>query len=166
MVRLGKIIGTHGLRGALKFKPDNPESTALERLDCITLELGNSRNTHRVSEVSRAGGAVRLVLKGIGAIEAAQTLVGAIVMVPATELPHAGPKEFYYYQAIGCEVILTGGQSIGTVAEILATGANEVLVVHDNNRREVLIPVIDDIVREMDLPARRIVIEAVPGLFD
>ena len=64
---------------------------------------------------------------------------------------------------IGCEVFLTDGSRIGIIEEIIATGANDVFVVRGEGK-EVLVPVIEDVVKEIDVAARRVVIEAVPGL--
>ena len=81
------------------------------------------------------------------------------------ELPAAGPKEFYYHEAIGCEVVTLAGERVGLIEEIFATGANDVWVVRDGVR-EVLVPVIGDVVKAMDLEHRKMTIEAVPGLLD
>jgi 16S rRNA processing protein RimM len=86
-------------------------------------------------------------------------------MVRATALPAAGPGEFYYFDAIGCGVVTTTGLPIGTIEEVFSNGANEVWIVRDHSR-EYLVPVIQDVVKKMDLSARRVVIEAVPGLLD
>jgi len=92
-------------------------------------------------------------------------LKGAVVMLALADLPPARPGEFYYYEAIGCEAFLTDGTRLGTIEEVFATGANDVWVVRDG-QREVLVPVIDDVVKAMDLAARRVTIEPVPGLLD
>ena len=92
-------------------------------------------------------------------------LRGAIVMVAAAALPPAAPSEFYYFQALGCEIVTTTGLPVGTIEEVFSNGANEVWVVRDRSS-EHLVPVIEDIVKSIDLAARRIIIEAVPGLLD
>ena len=75
------------------------------------------------------------------------------------------PGEFYYYEAIGCEVATTDGRRLGVIEEVIATGANDVWVVRDG-AVEVLVPVIENVVKSIDLEARRMVVEAVPGLLD
>jgi 16S rRNA processing protein RimM len=104
-------------------------------------------------------------LEGVTTCEAAEALRGSTVFVAEEELPPAGVDEFYNFRAIGCDVITTEGRRLGTVAEIFETGANDVLVVRDG-ATEVLIPVIADVVKNLDFADRRILIEAVPGLLD
>ena len=77
----------------------------------------------------------------------------------------SGDGEFYYFQLAGAEVMLTDGRRLGTIEDIMSTGAHDVWVVRDGER-EVLVPVISDVVKAMDLAARRVTIEAVPGLLD
>ncbi len=86
-------------------------------------------------------------------------------MVAAAALPQTAPGEFYYFQAVGCEIVTTTGLSVGIIAEVFSNGANDVWVVRDRSA-EHLVPVIEDIVKGIDLAARLVVIEAVPGLLD
>ncbi|MHB8382254.1 MAG: ribosome maturation factor RimM [Candidatus Binataceae bacterium] len=166
MIRVGRIAGAHGLSGALRMRPDNPDSQAFDRAARVTLELGAERREYELIGASRVGGGMtRLILRGPSDADQAEALKGAVVMVAAAELPAAALGEFYYYQAVGCEVTLTDGRPLGIVAEVLSTGANDVLVVRDGTK-EILVPVIADVVKAMDLEARRIVVEPVPGLLD
>jgi 16S rRNA processing protein RimM len=86
-------------------------------------------------------------------------------MVAAEDMPAPESGEFYYYEAIGCEVFLTDGSRLGAIEEIFSNGAHDVWVVRDAER-EVLVPVIEDVVKMMDLPARRVTIDPIPGLLD
>lgn len=166
LVRIGRIAGIHGLRGALKCRPDNPDSDSFESLSRITIEIGGQRREYELRSAAPAGrGTLKIELAGISDANAAEALKGGIVMVPDTSLPPTKPGEFYYFQAIGCEVFLTDGTAIGTIAEVFSNGANDVMVVRKDNR-EVLVPVIEDVVKSIDLEGRRVVIEAVPGLLD
>lgn len=167
LLKLGRITGVHGLKGAVKLKLDNPESSALATID--RLYLAADEDAPRVYQIRETRplnhGAVKLALEGISDPSAAEALKGATVLIDATSLPPAEPDEFYYYEAIGCMVHTTDGRALGRIEEIFATGANDVWVVRDG-ATEVLVPVIADVVKSMDFAARNIVIEAVPGLLD
>jgi 16S rRNA processing protein RimM len=86
-------------------------------------------------------------------------------MVSRAALPPTIGREFYYFQALGCEVITSAGRWVGTIEEIFSTGANDVWVVRDRSA-EHLLPVIEDVVKTIDWVGRRVIIEAVPGLLD
>jgi 16S rRNA processing protein RimM len=108
---------------------------------------------------------MRLMLRGINDLNLAESLKGKNVFADARDLPPPAENEFYYRDAIGCEVFLTDGTRIGTIEEIIPTGANDVFVVRGNGK-EVLVPVIADVVKEIDVASKRVIIEAVPGLLD
>jgi len=165
LIRVGYVAGAHGVRGAIRVKLENPDSVLLSCVDRLTLARESESAEYLVTGAQSAGqGAFKVTLDGVGA-DQAPALRGAIVMVPAAALPPTTAREFYYFQAVGCEVVTTTGTSVGIIEEAFATGANDVWVVRDH-LAEHLVPVIEDIVKEIDLTARRIVIEAVPGLLD
>jgi 16S rRNA processing protein RimM len=106
-----------------------------------------------------------LELEGIADRDAAEGLRGADVMVPADEAIALPKGQFYWHQVIGLRVEdVSTGETLGTVAEILETGANHVYVVRGGRRGEVLIPVITDVVKSIDPAAGVILVEPLPGL--
>jgi tRNA (guanine37-N1)-methyltransferase len=94
-------------------------------------------------------------------VTAPRRLVGSRIVVRAAELPPPGEDEFYYHEVAGFRVETTAGEPVGTIEETFPTGLNHVWVVRDGER-EHLIPVIADVVRAIDRPARRVVIEPMP----
>jgi len=166
MLRVGRITGAHGLKGAIRFRPDNPASDTLEQVARVFLESAGQAREFRLTGMTRLNATTRrITLEGVADVSAAESLKGAVVMLATEDVPAAKPGEFYYYEAIGCEVFLTDGSRIGTIEEIFSTGAHDIWVVRDSER-EVLVPVIEDVVKAMDFAARRVTIEAIPGLLD
>jgi 16S rRNA processing protein RimM len=166
LLRVGYIAGSHGLHGAMRVRTDDPGSTTLAALKRLFVETAAGRREFKVLGSSAlSAGNQRIILEGIGDADAAEALRGGTVMVAAADLPPLGEGEFYYFQLVGAEVMLTDGRRLGTIEDIMSTGAHDVWVVRDGER-EVLVPVITDVVKAMDLGARRVTIEAVPGLLD
>ena len=166
LLRIGYVAGSHGLHGALRVRTDDPGSTTLLTLKRLFVETAAGRREFKVLEArALSAGNHRVILDGIGDADAAEAVRGGAVMVAAADLPPLGDGEFYYFQLAGAEVILTDGRRLGTIEDIMSTGAHDVWVVRDGER-EVLVPVISDVVKAMDLAARRVTIEAVPGLLD
>ena len=85
--------------------------------------------------------------------------------VTGPALPPPGGEAVYHADLIGCAVVTAAGAALGTVREMLVTGSNDVCVVRDG-AREVLVPMIADVIAEIDLAGRRLVINPVPGLLD
>jgi 16S rRNA processing protein RimM len=166
LLRIGRVARPHGLRGALRIALDNAASTTLETVKRVFLESAAPPREYGLKSAIRMGrNALRIELDGLNNCDAAESLRGATVMVATADLPAESSGEFYNFRAIGCEVRTLGGHRLGIVAEIFATGANDVLVVRDGSS-EVLVPLIDDVVKQMDFDRHVITIDAIAGLLD
>jgi 16S rRNA processing protein RimM len=166
MLRVGRITGAHGLKGALRFRPDNPDSDTLQEVKRVFLEREWPAREFRLTGIAPLNATTRrITLEGVADVNAAESLKGAIVMLATEDVPAAKPGEFYYYEAIGCEVFLSDGSRLGTIEEVFSNGAQDIWVVRDGDR-EVLVPVIEDVVKAMDFAGRRVTIEPIPGLLD
>ncbi len=166
LVAFGRVAGAHGLRGALRVRPDNPESDpgVIKRM---FVDRDGTPVEHRVRSAARAGhGSLKLELEGIDTIEQAQALRGSVLYIAVDDLPPVADKEFYYFQVVGLRVETTEGRLLGNIEEVFFNGANDVWVVRNGERGELLIPVIDDVVRRIDVAGGRAIIEAIPGLLD
>ena len=71
--------------------------------------------------------------------------------------------QYYLYQLIGVQVVTTTGEGLGTVTNILETGANDVFVVQ-NNQQEILLPDVPDVVRSIDLDKNEMTVQLIEGL--
>ncbi|MDR2112770.1 MAG: ribosome maturation factor RimM [Candidatus Accumulibacter sp.] len=163
MVVLGKVVDSCGLRGAVRVRPfaDDPESwgamprwwlggegDAPEAWRCL-----------RLLRCRRQSGLLIAALEGIADRDAAESLRGLLVGAPREELPATRSGEYYWGDLLGLEVVNTQGQALGRVAGLIATAANEVLRVVDEAGRERLLPFVDTVARDVDLPGRRILVD-------
>lgn len=163
LIVFGRVVGVHGVRGALRVRPENAQSDVRE-LERVFAGQREAPLEYRVRSTARAGrGSLKMELEGIDTIEQAQVLRGLELFVAVEDLPPAAENEFYYFQVIGLEVTTTDGQPLGRIDEVFFNGSTDVWVVRDG-AGEVLIPVIDDVVRTIDLEQGRVTIKAIPGL--
>ena len=169
-VVLGRIVGAHGLGGQLRVRyfggaPDN-----LMRLETALLAESEDAADAERFEVTRAAPGrreeVRMAFAGIADRESAEQLRGKWVIAEASQLEALPEGEYYSYQLVGCRVEAADGQALGTVREVWPTGAVDVLVVEGKDGAQQLIPAAEDQLRTIDIEARRIVIEILPGLLD
>ncbi len=156
----------HGVRGELRLLPHNPDSPLLETVERVAV-TGASDEPRWMRIVGRRPHKRFMLLRfeNVDTAEAADQIVGRVVAVPRDQLPELEDEEFYHVDLLGCAVATSDGRDLGRVEEILQTGSNDVLVVrHDT--AEVLVPWIDEVVREVDRERKRIVIDPIPGLLD
>lgn len=112
-------------------------------------------------------GEVRIELEGIARREAAAALTGLFLIGEAAQLESLPPGEHYWYEWIGCTVSTSQGRRLGSVKEIWDAGAHDVLVIEEEESgRERLLPVVGALLREVDVAARRIVMDVPEGLLD
>jgi 16S rRNA processing protein RimM len=110
----------------------------------------------------------RMVLKfaGYDSIESARALVGYEFGLPEAERVELSQDEFYDWELEGCAVANKLGESVGKVREVMRTGGVELLVVEDEARREILIPMAQSIVVDIDVSNKKILIDPPEGLLD
>lgn len=165
-IPLGKIVGTHALRGEVRIHLYNPDSTTLEEVEEVELRFVDGRRERRVIRNVRPHKRIVLArLDGCSSIDDAERLVGTEIAIDAADLPELGPDEHYHFQLIGMDVTTVDGRALGRVVEVLDLAAHAVCVVRDSER-EYLIPFVDEIVRDVDIDNARMVIDPLPGLLD
>jgi 16S rRNA processing protein RimM len=162
---IAQVVRPHGLRGHVRCKiiTEHPERFA----DLRRVTIGDPPRVYRVRSAQLEGdahaGTVLLGLVGVNTPEQAEALRGALVTVPERDAVPLGPGEYYTHQIIGLNVITDAGEALGTVVEVLSTGANDVFVVR-GPRGEVLLPAIQPVVREIDVAGGRMVVTLIEGL--
>lgn len=167
---LGEIAGAHGLRGEIRVRISGDAPDHLLAVETIWLGRRAGDPEARRHTVIEAGlartGEVRLRLQGIDHRDKVQALVGLLVTAPPSVLPELPEGEFYWYELIGCRVESDAGESVGTVREIWETGAHDVLLVEDEDGVRRLLPTAAELMKVIDLDARRIVVVDLPGLLE
>ncbi len=160
---VGRIVAPFGLVGEVKVVPltDFPERFARMK----TVLVGERHTRYRVVHARPHQAQILLTLRGVDDPDAAEALRGEMLRVPIAEAAALAEDQYFWYQIIDLEVVTTAGQTLGKIVDIIRTGANDVYVVR-GIRGELLIPAIEDVVKQVDLPAGRLVVELIPGLVD
>ncbi|MGH7314143.1 MAG: ribosome maturation factor RimM [Candidatus Rokuibacteriota bacterium] len=167
LVAIGKIVRPHGLRGEIRVAPLTDDPRRFEHLTaCVVWEpTRDERHPCRITASRRQGDAVLLSLSGYDSPEAARALAGRLIAIPASEALPPGPGRVYPWQLEGCQVLTEAGQEVGRMVRVEHSPGHDLWVV-DDGAREHLIPAVPDIVIDVDLAARRVVIRPPEGLLD
>jgi 16S rRNA processing protein RimM len=165
-ILLGKVSGTHGIRGELKISCYSGEYNTLMGLRTLLLKALNGDLLEVAVDSARFhGGRAIVKLKQFDSINEVSHLVGRELVINRSQLPEVEEGEYYWHDLIGLRVLLDDGSELGIIADIFATGSNDVYVVRSENR-EYLIPALEDVVREIDLAGRIMKVTPLEGLFD
>ena len=169
-VELGEIVNVVGLRGEIKLLTSGNFDEAILRSEFLRLERpGGEVEAVEYRRHRPKGGTLVVQLAGIDDRDAAEQLIGGRLGFLAADYENpAFPRgeQLAAFVYLDCEVETTGGDRIGRVQDVLTLPANWVLQVVADDGRELLVPVIEEVVREVDREGGRVVIEAVAGLLD
>lgn len=156
-VELGRISGLFGVRGWVKVHSYTEPRENIVSFSEWILERDGDSHKLAVEAGHRQGRTVVAKLRGIDDRDAARAWLGAGVFVERSALPPCEPGEYYWVDLEGLAVRNTRGEHLGEVERMMATGANDVIVLSGGGDR--LIPfVLDSVVRSVDLDAGVIVV--------
>jgi 16S rRNA processing protein RimM len=158
---IGRIVAPHGVRGELRVElaTENPDRFA--GLEAVY--VGPSHRRYAVTGARPHQGRVLLLLAGVADRNAAERLRGQIVQVPMEEALPLEEGAYYYHEVEGLRVVDERGQELGLLAQVLATGANDVYIVR-GPRGELLLPAIRDVILSIEPAQGRVVVRIPLGL--
>jgi 16S rRNA processing protein RimM len=158
---VARILTSYGVHGEVRaaILTEFPQRFA----GLQTVYLGEEAQPYPLESSRLQRGQVILQLGGIDTPEQAAKLRGQLVQVPVAEAVALPEGQYYLYQIVGLAVETTAGEPLGHVTEVLFTGANDVYVVR-GERGELLVPAIEEVVKQVDLEHGRLVIEPLEGM--
>ena len=162
---LGRITKVFGLKGELSVYLDTDEPEKYYQLESVFLFQEEELVPFFITSVKvRTRQHVILQFQGVDA-GAAPDLVGAEMYLPLDMLPPLSGNRFYYHEVKGFEIVDDGNVPIGTCMEVLEY-PHQALFRVDHDGTEVLLPVVDEFIREVDREGRRIAVSLPDGLLD
>jgi len=161
---VGKFRRSHGINGDILFTvvTDFPERIK----PGVLLYIGEEKKAIKISRKKPHNDGILLGFKEITNPETAAEFIGQNVFVTANDRPTLPEGEYYHHQIIGLNVFLSDGQTLGQITEILVTGANDVYVVKSADGKEVLIPAVKHVLKEVDLSTKKMVVDLPQGLLE
>lgn len=162
MLELGKVVNTHGIRGEIKIQPWCDDPGIFDEL--AYLYIGGRRyevlrtRFHKNCEI--------VAVEGIETIDDAEQLRNQIVTIEREMLGELPEGTYYIADLEGLTVRTAEGEVLGTIDEVIKTGSNDVYVLKSPRKKPVLIPVIDQVVREVNLEEGYVLVELMEGLID
>jgi len=163
LVRIGRLGRAHGLRGEIVLEGAALTARELEQVGSFTWRRANGEARSLTLETVRPGtGGMLVRFAGVGNRDQASALTLGELLVEPERLPDPGPGVAYTFQLIGLEVITESGRRLGVLEGIMESGAHPIYVVR--GEKEMLIPATPQVVRRVDLDARRITVALPAGL--
>ncbi|HJA74135.1 ribosome maturation factor RimM [Limosilactobacillus pontis] len=162
---VGKIVNTHGIRGDVRVMPttDFVAERFAKGQDLYLQQAGEPLKLI-VESARQHKGFILVKFVGYDNINDVQAFRDHELMVSGKDQQPLEDGQYYYHQIIGLSVKTVDGEELGTIKEILSPGANDVWVVQRDGKKDLLLPVIDDVVKDVDLDAGEVTVELMEGL--
>jgi 16S rRNA processing protein RimM len=168
LIRIGKIVGVHGLQGAVKVRSYAESIACFTPAEGLTMiDTAGHRSHCEVLWARPQKNGICLALKDVTTRQQAEGLAGCELLIPREKLPPLDEDTHYWIDLIGLAVFSTDRQCLGRITEVIATGANDVYVVTTPEGypvKEILLPAIASVILEVDVAGQKMVVELPEGL--
>ena len=155
ILRVGKIVNTHGLKGEMKVIPLTDDMRRYDDLEFVLLD----GKEVKIEKVKYQKDRVILKLENIDIIEEAEKLKNKYLEIPREYAIELEEDTYFITDLIGCNIVDTDGKDLGQIYEVLQTKNNDVYWI--KKPKELLIPVLLDIVLDINIEERKITIKPV-----
>lgn len=166
LLRVGVIANTHGIHGEVKVFPTTDDMNRFKKLKEVLLDTGKELKPLKITGVKFFKNMAILKFDGIDNINDIEKYKGKDLLITREQAVPLKKDEFFICDLIGCQVVTEDGREVGELTEVLQTAANDVFVVQGIEKKEILIPYIDDCVKNVSIEEKKVTVVLLPGMVD
>lgn len=161
---VGQIVNTFGVKGFLKVKPFTDELSRFEELKIVYIAKKNELKEVEIEEVKYQKQMVLLKLKDINDMTEAEKYKGLFLKIHRKDAKKLPKDTYFIADILGLDVYTDKGIFLGKVEDIFSTGANDVYVIKNELGKQLLLPSIPEVLKEVDLENEKIIVHLLKGL--
>ena len=166
MLRVGVITSPHGERGEDKVFPTTDDPARFKTLKQVVLDTGKETISLEIEHVKFFKNMVILKFKGYDNINDIEKYRSKDLLIRREQAVELEEDEYFIADLIGLAVVTDAGEALGTVKDVMETGANDVYIVEMKDGRELLLPAIGDCILDVNLDEGRMTVHVLDGLMD
>ncbi len=163
LLEVGQIVNSYGIKGFIKVVPLVDNNNQFKEFKKLYVPEKKTYRELKIEEVKFSKNLVLLKVEGIETIEEALKLKNLYLYAKREDIKLEEGAHFIV-DLIGLEVYTEEGELLGILKEILQPGANDVYIVENNKKEQILLPVIPDVVKNIDTQERKIIVRLLNGL--
>ena len=163
-LEIGQIVNTFGIKGMVKVKPFTDDITRYDYLEKVYVKANKIRKEYIIEEVKYHKDMVLIKFKGIDKVEEAELLRNSYLKVNRNDEPNLEDGTYYIVDLLGLDVYSDEGNLLGKVDDIFNNGSCDIYAVKDELGKQLLLPAISDVIKEINLEEKRIVVHILKGL--
>ena len=161
---VGQIVNTFGVKGMLKVKPFTDDANRFEELKKVYICKKEKLEEVEIEEVKYHKDMVLLKVKGIDDMSEAEKVKGLYLKIDRKNAKKLPKDTYFIAELLGLEVYSDKEEFLGKVDDIFRTGANDVYLVKDEKGKQLLLPGIPEVIKEIDLEKEKIIVHILKGL--
>lgn len=166
MFQVGAVTSTHGLRGEVKVFPTTDDPGRYKKLKEVLVDTGKGQETRKIERVRFFKQMVIVKFEGLDDINEVERYKGARLYVKREQALKLREDEYYFADLVGLCVQTEDGEALGTLKDILQTGANDVYVIGRGKKKDLLVPAIKDCIKKVDMESGTMTVHLLPGLLE
>jgi 16S rRNA processing protein rimM len=163
---VGQIVNTFGINGVVKVKPFTDEIERFEELKFVLIEKNNQLVKYEIKEVKYQKQMVLLKLNGIDNMNQAETFKGCYLKIERKYAKKLPEVTYFIADLIGLNVYTDEGKLLGRLEDIYNSGSSDIYVVKNELGKQILLPAIKDVIKQIDLNDEKIVVHLLKGLVE
>ena len=163
-LEIGQILNTFGIKGMVKVKPFTDDIRRFDELKTVYVEKNSTKTEYEIEEVKYHKDMVLIKFKGIDKVEQAEMLRNSYLTVSRDSVEKLEEGRYYIVDLLGLEVYTDEQILLGTLEDIFNTGSNDIYVVKDKQGKQILLPAIQDVIKQIDIENKKIIVHLLPGL--
>lgn len=161
---IGQIVNTSGLKGVLKIKPFTDDIKKFSNLKTIYIKTKSGLTEFKIEQVRYVKNMVMLKLAGIDTVEEAEKYRNLYIKILRDQEEELEEGSYYVVDILGCKVNTDANQELGKIVDVFQTGSNDVYVVKDEQGKQILLPAIKQVIKNVDIKNKIITVHLLEGL--
>lgn len=163
-LEIGQIVNTFGIKGMVKVKPFSENLKRFDELKKVYIENKKVKKEYEIEEVKYHKDMVLIKFKGVDNPEEADLLRTSYLVVDRKTQEPLEEGTYYVVDMLGLEVYTDEGELLGNLEDIFNTGSNDIYVVKNELGKQILLPAIADVIKNIDMENKKIIVHLIPGL--
>lgn len=163
-LEIGQIVNSYGIKGFLKVVPFTDDITRFDDLDSIYIEKNKKLEKKVIEEVKYHKNLVLLKIRGIDDINDTEQYKNCILKIDRADAIELPEDTYFITDLIGIEVYTEENELLGNITDIFPTGSNDVYVVKDELGKQILLPAIGEVIKDVNIENKKIIVRLIPGL--
>ena len=163
-LEIGQIVNTFGIKGEVKVNPFTDDIRRFDELKKVYIKSKSINKEYKIEQVRYHKNMVLIKFEGVNSPEEAEILRNAFLEIARSDAIALDEDTHFIVYILGLEVYTDEGKLLGKVDDIYNTGANDIYVVKDELGKQILLPSIKEVIKEINLENGKITVHLIPGL--